>query len=709
MGQGTFTVSNVVDNGGNNYTLTIVDTTGMTTGDHVGVPLSGTADAVYVISNVDSGTTFSVNDTLTEEHGGAFGVPTTGNGWYGTPKASGISDIPYGAASWQAARQRNDYILDLAYTPGGTDVPITDGGTGASTAAGAVANIGAGITGLTADASPDGAADYVLTYDDSASAAKKVLLNNLPGSGNNALLDGSAHTDTTAGTVARGDLVTGQGATATWTRLAKGTANQLLAMDGTATDVAWAGLSALLDATFSSTQGVVLYRGASAWAALGTGSAGQFLQTGGTGANPLWATVAGSSTNPLLDGTNHTDTTSATVARGDLITGQGGSPTWNKLALGSSQQILRSDGTDAEWAGISSVIDGAIGSTRGSILYRGASGWAVLTPGTSGHVLTSQGAGADPQYAAVGGGTNALLDGSSHTDTAAGTVVRGDIIVGNATPAWSRLAKGTANQVLTGDGTDTSWGSISSVLDGALGNTQGMVLRRGSSAWEALALGSDNTVLASDGTDVAYEGISSLLDSAIGSTRGSVLYRGASGWAALTPGTSGHVLSSQGAGADPQWAAAASGGDTRQYLHYRWETTSGTDGGSGTSATWTSYGTLTEVADTGNDGSVSSGTITLGAGTYEARIYGVLFFVLGSRLRLRNTSDSVTVALSTTNYESAACAVQHYGTGRFTIGSSKNFELQYYFSSSSGTYDLGRASGSGEVEVYAGVEFYKVE
>ncbi len=39
------------------------------------------------------------------------------------------------------------------------------------------------ITGLTADASPDAAADYVLTYDASAGVNKKVLLNKLPSSG----------------------------------------------------------------------------------------------------------------------------------------------------------------------------------------------------------------------------------------------------------------------------------------------------------------------------------------------------------------------------------------------------------------------------------------------------------------------------------------------------------------------------------------------
>lgn len=61
----------------------------------------------------------------------------------------------------------------------------------------------------------------------------------------------------------------------------------------------------------------------------------------------------------------------------------------------------------------------SIGSTRGSILYRGASGWAALTPGTSGYVLTSNGSGADPSWAASGGGstideTHPINDSSSN-------------------------------------------------------------------------------------------------------------------------------------------------------------------------------------------------------------------------------------------------------------------------------------------------------
>jgi len=53
-------------------------------------------------------------------------------------------------------------------------------------------------------------------------------------------------------------------------------------------------------------------------------------------------------------------------------------------------------------------------------------------------------------------GAGPLLDGVLNTDTLAGTVVRGDIVVGNTTPKWSRKAVGTG--VLVADGTDvTGW------------------------------------------------------------------------------------------------------------------------------------------------------------------------------------------------------------------------------------------------------------
>lgn len=110
------------------------------------------------------------------------------------------------------------------------------------------------------------------------------------------ILDSTWHTDSTTGTVVRGDLITGQGATPKWTRLAKGTANQLLAMDGTATDIAWA------DRTHN-----VL----SAW---------------------------------------HGDSTTAAAVRGDIITAQGVAPLWTRLAAGTAGYLLNMGANEPQWS-----------------------------------------------------------------------------------------------------------------------------------------------------------------------------------------------------------------------------------------------------------------------------------------------------------------------------------------------------------------------
>lgn len=55
--------------------------------------------------------------------------------------------------------------------------------------------------------------------------------------------------------------------------------------------------SALLDDSFSSTQGAVLYRGAAGWAALGPGTSGDVFTTNGTAADPSWETPSGGGTN----------------------------------------------------------------------------------------------------------------------------------------------------------------------------------------------------------------------------------------------------------------------------------------------------------------------------------------------------------------------------------------------------------------------------
>lgn len=61
--------------------------------------------------------------------------------------------------------------------------------------------------------------------------------------------------------------------------------------------------------------------------------------------------------------------------------------------------------------------------TRGTILYRGLLGWAALLPDTSGKVLSTNGAGADPSWitpAAGGGGALVLLE--QHTAAASASL-----------------------------------------------------------------------------------------------------------------------------------------------------------------------------------------------------------------------------------------------------------------------------------------------
>lgn len=66
-------------------------------------------------------------------------------------------------------------------------------------------------------------------------------------------------------------------------------------------------------------------------------------------------------------------------------------------------------------ATVSAILDRALGSTRGSILERGASVWGVVAPGAAGLPYTSNGAGFDPSYQRLGfagipqGGPNSIF------------------------------------------------------------------------------------------------------------------------------------------------------------------------------------------------------------------------------------------------------------------------------------------------------------
>ena len=87
-------------------------------------------------------------------------------------------------------------------------------------------------------------------------------------------------------------------------------------------------------------------------------------------------------------------------------------------SIASGDILGNSSGSSASPQGttLSSIIDTAMGSTVGNILYRSTGGWTSLTPGTIGQVLQTQGAGAAPIWGSTTGtGTVTSINASGGT------------------------------------------------------------------------------------------------------------------------------------------------------------------------------------------------------------------------------------------------------------------------------------------------------
>jgi hypothetical protein len=154
------------------------------------------------------------------------------------------------------------------------------------------------------------------------------------------------------------------------------------------------------------------------------------------------------------------------------------------------------------------------------------------------------------------------------------------------------------------------------------------------------------------------------------------------------------------------------GAFSTQLLHIRDEKASGTDGGTSTATTWTKH-TLDDVKTNEIAGaSQASSVITLPVGVYYLEGEATTWRSNGSKLRLRNTSDSTTAVNGLSLYETSGGAYAETTNtlaGRFTVsGSPKNFELQYWVEVGLATTGLGNATNSGEVEIYADVRIWKI-
>lgn len=225
---------------------------------------------------------------------------------------------------------------------------------------------------------------------------------------------------------------------------------------------AWANSDLLLsDLTEAGSQeGDIAYHTAGTWTRFPRGTNDQFLRS--TGSGIAWETVEVGATN--LSGLDD-------VTISFPITGM----------------VLRYSGS--AWVGqFISVGDlNATNVDEGSLIHRGASDWVTLAPPTvDGYVLTWNDTTTSAAWQApTSGNLDDLLDvvstGKVHNsylrwdDPGGGATAtwrselglnienltvtsqnRGDVIVRTST-GWTRLAIGTANQVLSSDGTDITW------------------------------------------------------------------------------------------------------------------------------------------------------------------------------------------------------------------------------------------------------------
>ena len=114
-------------------------------------------------------------------------------------------------------------------------------------------------------------------------------------------------------------------------------------------------------------------------------------------------------------------------------------------------------------SGAVSVAKGGTGQTsytKGDLLVAlNATTLQKLTVGTNGYLLVADSTlipGMGWKAASTASAHNLLS--TTHGDSLTGTVLRGDILVGNTTPKWSRLGLGDSGAVLRSDGTDAAWG-----------------------------------------------------------------------------------------------------------------------------------------------------------------------------------------------------------------------------------------------------------
>ena len=134
-----------------------------------------------------------------------------------------------------------------------------------------------------------------------------------------------------------------------------------------------------------------------------------------------------------------------------------------------------------------------------------------------------------------------------------------------------------------------------------------------------------------------------------------------------------------------------------------------TQGGTFTSGSYVKRTLNTTVVNTITSCTLTSSVISLPAGTYKVFATAGAAAVNRHKCRLQNTTDSTTIALGQNSISDTGVVQQTLSVleTEFTLGATKDVELQHRCQTTRSTDGLGVASNFSDDEIYAIIEIVK--